>query len=240
LYTYARILALKPDIVVLGEAFNYYMWENADPGSLTAEQFAYMDAVFGRYQETAAIWRSYKQNLERHGWTPPSPAAAPPDVDTGRQPRSSTSLSDLILRGLAIIRSLPEFDEMPRPVELDGSNRAWPHNVVPPHQFENPDAGFGYFQGYKLVGAMQKSIGRATFFYFSPQWDYSTDTSYQKGLVEIFGGYLTAAGIPFDSYVPMALTPIRETYDGSHQTRFGNRRIASAILDDLERAGIFP
>jgi hypothetical protein len=241
LYAYARILALQPDIVVLGEAFNYYMLDNADATTLTAEQYAYMDAVFGRFPETAAIWRSYKENLLKHGWIPRPPAAPLPDADTRPRTRPSTTLSDLIIRGLAVVRSLPAFDGMPRPVAFDFTNRAWARaEVVPPHPFVNPDADFAYFQGYRLFGAMQKRIGRATFFYFTPQWDWATDTSYQNGLTGIFGGYLAAAGIPFVSYVPMSLTPIRETYDGVHQTPFGNRRIATAVLDDLKRERLFP
>jgi hypothetical protein len=242
LYVYARILALRPDVVVLGEAFNYYMLENADAGTLNAEQYAYMDAVFGQYPETAAIWQSYKETLRRHGWSPGSSETAPlQDADTRPQPRPSTSLSDLIQRGLAIVRSLPEFDGMPRPVAFDFTNRAWARSEsVAPHPFDNPDRDFAYFQGYRLFGDTQKRIGRATFFYFSPQWDRATDTSYQKGLTDVFGEYLAAAGIPSASLVPMSLTPIRETYDGVHQTPFGNRRIAATILNDLRKARIFP
>ncbi len=196
-----------------------------------------MERRFRRYQETAAIWRSQAEPRKARLDASITCSCAA-DVDTGRQPRSSTSLSDLILRFSPLSVHCRNLTRCPGPVELDGSNRAWPHNVVPPHQFEKPDAGFGYFQGYKLVGAMQKSIGRADLFHFSPQWDYLTDTSYQKGLVEIWLSdsrrhpvrLLRADGADADPVV---------TYDGSHQTIWQSTHCQRRHYD-LERAGIFP
>jgi hypothetical protein len=244
LYVYARIVALKPDLVIYGDSFNYYMWENADAEVLSPAHYAYMDEVFERYPETMKIWRSYKANLEKHGWKPSVSSQPTPAIEIGPRYRASTDLNDLILQGLARVRSRFAVDAMPRPVTFDPHppNRAWNLRParVPAHDFVNPDAGFGYFQGIGLMAAMQRRSNDNMFFFFVPQWHFVTDLDYQKGLLNEFGSYLKMNGVPFASYVPMEMEPIRETYDGNHHTMMGNGRIAAAILRDLRQARLIP
>src|SRR5262249_50880797 len=82
LYAFSRIMELHPEIIVWGEAYNYYLWDNADAAALTPSQYAYMDEVFGRYADTAAVWQAYKTALQKHGWTqvPDLTPVQPPDL----------------------------------------------------------------------------------------------------------------------------------------------------------------
>jgi len=240
LYIYTRILPLEPEIVVYGDSFNYYMWENADANVISPARYSYMDEVFGRYPETAKLWQSYKSNLERHGWMP-TPSVAPEQPDpVGPKPRKATSINDLVANFLGELKSLSPANGMPHPVTFLASYRDFARPPYSPHLFENPDPDFGYFQGFKLIAEMQRRSGRHFSFFFCPQWDRDTDLDYQNGLAKIFGAYLQKDGIPFASYVPLKMTPIYETYDGYHHTVLGNRKIAEAIFHDLQTDGMLP
>jgi hypothetical protein len=238
LYIYARILALQPDIIVYGDSFNFYMWENADADAISPSRYALMDEMFNRYPETAALWRAYKVNLQQHGWTPAP--AEPETIDLGPKPRPYTDLNDLIARGLVLLRTRLPVSGMPRPVALAPANRDWTEPVYSPHTFANPDPDFGYFQGFRLIAEMQKKLGKRFSFFFSPQWVLENDIDYQNGLSNVFGAYLKQDDIPFASYVSMKMKPVYETYDGYHHTLQGNRKIAKAIFDDLRHNGLLP
>ena len=57
-------------------------------------------------------------------------------------------------------------------------------------------------------------------------------------LNNIFGAYMNSNGISFASHVALRLKPIYETYDGEHQTMYGNRVIAATLLNDLKEQGL--
>ena len=240
LYVYARILSLQPEIVIYGDSFNYYMWQNADADLISPARYAFMDAVFDRDPKTAMLWRAYKDNLQEHGWKPGAPTEPEPAIKLGLKPRTSTSLSDLILRGLVFLHSRIPVNGMPRPIAFEPSYRDWNKAPYVPHPFENPDPNFGYFQGFKLIAEMQRKIDEKFFFFFCPQWTYDTDLDYQNGLTNIFGAYLKESDIPFASYVSMKMRPIYETYDGYHHTVQANYRIATAIFNDFKNDGLLP
>jgi hypothetical protein len=241
LYTYARILDLKPEIVIYGDTFNYYMWENADADGISPARYAFMDEVFNRYPETAALWSAYKSNLQRHGWTILSSAPEPP-IKLGPQPRASTTSRDLLLLGLGRFRGMAANGPS-RPTAYDVATSPFLRvnkPVYKPHAFDDPDPDFGYFQGTALIAAMQRHMGNSFSFFFVPQWKFDTDIDYQNGLTEVFGGYAMAHGFPFHSFVSMKMQPIYETYDADHQTPRGNLKIARAILAGLQGDGLLP
>jgi hypothetical protein len=239
LYIYARILALQPEIVIYGDSFNYYMWENADANAISAARYAFMDEIFSRYPETAARWLAYKVNLQKHGWIAANAEPDPP-ISLDPQPRARTSLRDLTVRSLELLRSRLPVSGPPRPTALNPTYRSWAKPDYTPHSFANPDPDLGYFQGFRLIADMQKRIGKKFAFFFCPQWEHDSDIEYQNGLSDVFGAYLKQDNIPFASYVSMKMAPIDETYDGYHHTVQGNHKIAKAIFRDLEHDGFLP
>ncbi len=243
LYIYAQIEALKPDVVVYGDSFNYYMWDNADADGLDAEQYGVMSQTFGQDPATADIWNAYLQTLRAHGWNGEAEASTEPGAvaaavaDTRSPPLAE--LGDVLVRGLRLLRHAAWAEGMPRPLAYT-EYRDW---TTPPRTdkaFENPDSGFGYFQGVDLIDLKQHEFGGKTFVYFSPQWTPSFDPAYVAGVDGVFGDYLREHGIAYASLVGMRMTPITETYDGSHHTLIGNRRIAAVLLQNLEKDGLVP
>jgi hypothetical protein len=87
---------------------------------------------------------------------------------------------------------------------------------------------------------MQRHIDKKMFFYFTPQYFQSTDRSYLGGIKDVFGDYLAQNGIPFVSLIQFPLKPAYETPDGYHGTVFGNRKVAAALFDDLEKSRFLP
>jgi hypothetical protein len=239
LYVYSRIISLRPEIVIWGEAFDYYLWENADAAALKPAQYAYMDEVFNRYPDTAAIWRAYKANLEKHGWTPTPDATPVPAPDLSPKYRASTTLCDLL--GLTLRNDL-SFQAPSNPLVFapDVNNWTQRQDDVPSHPFDNRDPDFGYFQGFRIIANMQRHIDKKMFFYFTPQYFQSTDRSYLGGIKDVFGDYLAQNGIPFVSLIQFPLKPAYETPDGYHGTVFGNRKVAAALFDDLEKSRFLP
>ncbi len=243
LYVYSQIEALKPDVVVYGDSFNYYMWDNADADGLDATQYGIMSRDFGHDPATSDIWNAYLQTLRAHGWSGEAevstePGAVAAEVANTRSPPPA-EFGDVLARGLLRLRHAAWAEGMPRPLAYT-QYRDW---TIPPKTdkaFENPDPGFGYFQGVDLIARKQRESGGRTFVYFSPQWNLSFDPAYVAGIDEAFGGYLRNRGIPYMSLVGTRMTPITETYDGSHHTLTGNRRIAGALLQNLEKDGLVP
>jgi len=234
LYVYARILPLKPEVVVMGEAYevDYKLWRNADADALDAQQYAYLDKTFGMYPETASIWSSYLDNLERHGWK--RPPHVPPEVDyvVGPVPRERTSVLDLAEWLFANVEAAHLVPAIPRPVQY-AVMREWTLPKVYPAEFDNLDPDFAYFRGIRLIAELQRRNGGRFFFYFSPQWEHHADAVYIEGLQNNFCAYMDMHGIPHANYVPVEMRPVFETYDGYHQTLAGNRRIAQMIYEDL-------
>jgi hypothetical protein len=242
LYVYSRIMALHPEIIVWGEGYNYYLWENADAAALTPSQYAYMDEVFGHYDDTAAIWNAYKANLKKHGWTQvhdSTPVQAP--VLSAKY-RTSTSVADLLVRALSGLRTEQPFPGPSRPLVFAPDLVNW--NLRPtsvsPHPFQNDDPDFSYFQGFQLLAEMQKHDNGKMFFFFTPKYFESADPYFVRGVTDVFGGQLTKYGIPFANHIDLPLKPIYETVDGYHGSVFGNRKIAEAVFNDLEKARLLP
>jgi hypothetical protein len=242
LYVYSRIIALRPEIVIWGEAFNYYLWVNADAASLTPQQYAYMDEVFNRYPDTAVIWSAYKATLERHGWIPTPGAAPVPAPDLSPKYRASTNLDDLLALAISDVRNDWPFQAPSRPLAFvpDLVNWGLRQDHVLPYPFKNDDPDFAYFQGFRIFADMQAHLGQKMFFYFTPQYFQSADPYYMKGVTEIYGGYLKMHDIPFASHLNLPLKPIYETPEGYHATVFGNRKVAAAVFHDLEQVGYLP
>ncbi len=233
LYVYARLRQLKPEIVIYGDTLPYYMNDNADAARLSASQYAELDAMFGGDPATRPTWAAYRQTLRAHGWQPP--AALPASRAAPATPANAVTLHDLLYGALVNVRRLYHKDGPPEPIEI-GRFRDWktPHDEAKPIQ----DPGFGYFQGVTLIGRAQKEDGHALFFYLSPEFDKRADVAYQHAVDGEFGGYLQRADIPYLDLIAMPLTLNVETYDGLHQTVYGNRRIAVQLLQSLRRQGL--
>ena len=243
LYVYLQIETLKPDVVVYGDSFNYYMRDNADADGLDGAQYAAMSQAFGQDPETSGIWNAYLHTLRAHGWNGEADAAAGPGavaaaVTATRSPPAA-EFGDVLARGLLQLRHAAWADGMPRPLAYT-EYRDWSMPPQTYHAFDNPDPGFGYFQGVRLIDLKQREFGGRTFVYFSPEWNLSYKPDYVEGVERTFGGYLRDHGIPSASFIGMRMKPITETYDGSHHTVAGNRRIAAALLQNLRQAGLIP
>ena len=243
LYVYSQIEALKPDVVVYGDSFNYYMLNNADADGLDAEQYGIMGRDFGHDPATAGTWSDYLATLRAHGWSGEAKAstglgAVATAVADMRSPPAA-ELGDVLARGLLRLRHAGWADGTPQPLAYT-EYRDWTIPQELNRTFENPDPGFGYFQGVNLIDQKQREFGGRMFAYFSPQWTTSFDPAYVAGVDSVFGGYLRDHRLPCVSLIGMRMTPITETYDGSHQTLAGNRRIAAALLQNLEKDGLVP
>jgi hypothetical protein len=236
LYVYARIRELKPEIVVLGEAYNYYLQENAGAADHDAKQYATLEATFGRDPTAAPIWHSYLDTLRSHGATiGPLPAPEPP-ISTTPEPRTSTTAMQLMVLALGRIRTAKLVDAMARPVDHT-QYRTWgPRGSSP--TFTNHDPAFQYFQGFTLIDILQREDGHRLFVYFAPQWERQLDKTYVAGIRDVYGAYLREHGVAFTSYVDMPMRPILDTYDGYHLTTDANGKVAGRILQDLQTNGM--
>jgi hypothetical protein len=237
LYVYARVSGLKPEIVVYGDIMSVYLANNADANVLKADDYAYLDKVFGATPSMTTVWRAYRENLMKHGWQPPAETAGVNDISPEFQPRERTTLSNILLRLIVLARNSRIADGPPFPVKFIPF-RNWEVKPYVPYTAKHPDEGFGYFQGIKLIAQLQRQHGGKLLFYFSPFYDGRRDLTYINFLNDVFGAYLTDNGIPFASYVALELKPIYETYDGWHQTVYGNRVIAATLLNDLIERGL--
>ena len=242
LYVYARIAVLKPEIVMYGDIMRVhgsgdYLAKNADANVLNASHYAYLDRTFGASSETAVIWRAYRETLMKHGWQPPAETTASNDLSANFQPRQRTTLSDILVHFIAVARRSRPADGPPLPVKFVPF-RDWDQKQYVPYSFENRDQGFGYFQGIRLISELQRRHNGKVFFYFSPLYNGRHDLTLLTALNDIYGTYLTSNGIAFASHAALGLQPIYETYDGEHQTMYGNRVVAAILLNDLREQGL--
>ena len=237
LYVYSRVLPLKPELVVYGENFPYAMETNAGADNLLREDYASMDQVFSASPATTALWQGFEDTLHRNG-LPVGMVRSPRNIGKNfLRLQPDDSVSGAIAGLLTTPRNRHSELEHAQPVRY-ATFRRWEPVAGPLKQFENPDPGFGYFQSMVLMSEMQKLHGGRFFFYYSPQFDHRNDPVYQQGLEREFGGYLSKHGIAHTSLVGQPLEPITETYDGHHQTVHGNRKIAAALLDQMQAQGL--
>jgi len=228
LYVYAQIAALKPEIVIYGDTGQYYRWNNAGADALTTEHYVYIHEVLGSEPEAAILWRNYLDVLRQHGWrgSDEGIATAPSDRPA---PRLRVSPQDILTYLLGVERQSIIDDGPPFPVHINWG-RQFASSSAP---FTNPDPDFKYFNGIRLITEHQKRFGGKFLFYFSPIQMYRENSAYLQGLEETYGRFLSDHQIPYANHVDLDLKLNLETYDGVHQTIYGNRRIAQTLLQDL-------
>jgi hypothetical protein len=235
LYIYTKLMELKPEIIILGDTFNYYMWENAGIGTLKPEQIAYLDKVCNASSETSAVWNRLRETLQKHGWQPDTAPAAPSEPVPLFVRRDAVTLNDLLIQSFVLLRKGLLTEGPPHTIAY--SQAKWPFKDPPDrtnHEFDNPDPEFGYFQGVSIIANLQKKHGGQFLIYFSPYYGHRYDALYEAGLENIYGSYLEKEGIPVGFHSALELRPVYETYDGSHQTFYGNTRIAKILFNDLK------
>ena len=236
LYTYSRAMEVKPDVIVWGESFPYFMDSNADADRLPSRMYEHLDAVFDR-PSTSKLWQSYRETLSRGatgGWTLPPyhPDLLPPDYQA--KPRARTTLLDLVSLAFMKARDKLDWDMPPRPTVLYPKYRIFQAQSPDTSPFVDPDPQLSYFQGFGLIGTLQKENGGKMVMYFFPQYDRRNQVNYVRKVSNgPFTRFLDQYGIGHKSLIDLPLKPVQQTYDGNHQTPAGNRVIAAAILKDL-------
>lgn len=237
LYVFAKVLPLKPDIVVYGDNFPYSMETNAGADNLLRDDYAALGQVFSASPAAASLWHGFEDTLHRNGLAT-GPTRSPRNIGKSfMRLQPDDSVSGALAGVLTQPRNRHTELEHPQPVRY-ATFRRWEPVFEPLTRFDNPDPGFGYFQGVALMDEMQKRHGGRLFFYYSPQFDHRSDPVYQQGLDHEFGGYLRDRGVAYASLVNLPLKPITETYDGHHQTVYGNRKIANALVDQMQLQGL--
>lgn len=231
LYTYATIRELEPELVIYGDLYAYYAKDGAGANDLDATQLAMLDETLGGTPETQAVWSAYKNNLHRT-----KPAAEP----VARQPpppiyRATTSLQDILLRGLSQVDHLSPDAAPPYRIAYNYNNENLESEAVFDFAItDKSDPGMVFLEGFSLINALQEEQGNKFFLYFGSAYQYRNDTNLIRTLREgAVGQKLDSMSVPFEVYVDLPLKPIYETYDGVHQTRDGNAVIARKLLDDL-------
>jgi hypothetical protein len=241
LYTYARIRELKPDIVIFGEAFPYYAQDNAGAATMKWAQMSYLDEMLGGDPKVAGKWSAYKAQMgEPTRWMPPEGTPPPSFADDQPAYRDSTSLSDLLVRGFTLVRKLKWLDGPPLPISYDTATKAFSvEEVYDFSQADKLDPQLSIFAGFSIINDLQNEQGGKFLLYYAPSFRHRNDTNFIETLrTGKYGQFLDGAQVPFEVYVDLPLKPVYETYDGVHQTRAGNRIIASKILQDLKRRNI--
>lgn len=237
LYTYARAMEVKPEVVIFGESFPYYMHDDANSDALSADMYRHLDALFDR-PSTKSLWLSYRKTIAEKSvnskWSLPpySPALLPPAVKA--EPRDRTSALDLGSRVFSEARESARWDLPPLPAQFYPDHRVFQPLSTTTTPYPDPDPGLDFFQGFGLMGELQREHGEKMLVYFLPMYDRRKNVEYNKILTSgPYANFLDQHGIDHTSLVQLPLKPVEDTYDGVHQTRYGNRIIATAILNDL-------
>lgn len=237
MYVYARLLPLKPEVMVYGDSFPYYMVTNAGADNLLKEDYYAMDSAFSASPVTKSLWRDFEDTLHRNGLASGAVRSPRNIAKSFMRLQADDSISGAAGKLLAIPRN--RYTELDHPLPVRYTTfRRWESLEPPLERFDNPDPGFRYFQGVTLMSEMQKLHGGRMFFYYSPQFDHRNDPVYIAGLEHDFGGYMRKHGIAYTSLVDLPLTPVLETYDGDHQTVFGNHKIALALFAQMQAQGL--
>ncbi len=237
LYVFAKVQPLKPDLVVYGDNFPYFMETNAGADNLLPGDYAALGQVFSASPAAASLWHGFEGTLQRNGLLT-GVARSPRNIGKSfMRLQPDDSVSGALANLLSQPRNRNTELEHPQPLRY-AAIRSWEQTFQPLKRFDNPDPGFGYFQGVALMDEMQKLHGGRVLFYYSPQYDHRGDAVYEQGLDREFGGYLRSRGVAYTSLVGLPLEPIIDTYDGHHQTVNGNRKIAAALVDQMQAQGL--
>ncbi len=97
------------------------------------------------------------------------------------------------------------------------------------------DKDLGYLQGTNVFSRMQKAMGGSFLFVFFPRSEIQSMPNYRYRFDEAFGNYILENGGHYtSSLLDLKMRPQLDTYDGGHQTIFGNQRIARALFEVLK------
>lgn len=234
LYIYARIMELKPEIVIFADTGGYYAWENGGANDLNNEQYDFITRAFQSDPAAMEAWNGFLREMEKHGTEIPRAKEKVPGPYALFEPRTSTSLADFLELGFRFVRQQTVYDPgPPLPIQLVPFSPNHPvSNPVEPVLAKDPD--FGYFQGSDAIRALQKSRGGRYLFIVLPRSEFVYPGS-RETWDRSFGKYVLSHGGEYSSeLVDLELKPVLETYDGAHQSIFGNKRIATGIIHILE------
>lgn len=242
LLTYARIAALKPDIVVFIDSFPYSETQNAGVTYLDANLYAYMDSVYTETAEVAPVWHAYNRFLTQQGaatdYKVPSIT-----TDTDKQQKndavSRITLNDILVAAIGHLRNILMLDAQPLPVLLEPQRRIWMERGD--RDQADPSPLPDYLQGFDVMNTQQAAHKGQFVLVFAPMFDERHNAPYLSSIREgRYGSYLRAHNINTLDLVSLPLKPVYETYDGFHQTTYGNAKIADAIFTYLKTQHMLP
>jgi hypothetical protein len=247
LYTYARIADLKPEIVIFTDAVGensglYSHTANAGAAALDAEMYSYMDHIFSQDPAADLVWHSYRDNLikmgSKDGWQFPA-RDKEPDFSNLLGIRKEITLNDILVRLMDAAHDMAWKDTPPWPVKFRPEYKKFTEPKDTP--FVTTEDDLNYLQGYKLFQLMQARNGGKFLYYFSPMYQRRKSRAYHEVIASgAYGSYFQQNGVPYVDLSDLPLTPVYETYDGTHQTTFGNIKIAETLVEELEKRKFLP
>ncbi|MBV8059943.1 MAG: hypothetical protein JO253_00265, partial [Alphaproteobacteria bacterium] len=242
LLTYARIAELRPDIVIFIDSFPYAETQNAGVSYLDPNLYAYIDSVFSKTPAVAAIWQPYSRFLSRRGNVTNYKV---PETDAHTDPQQATgivdhiNLNDILVAALGHMRNVLLMDTQPLPVLLEPQRRIWIERGDRDLEETNPLPD--YLQGFDVIRTQQATHHGQFLLVFAPMFDQRHNAPYLASLRGgRYDGYLRARNINMLDLVSLSLKPVYETYDGFHQTAYGNAKVAAAIFNHLEQQHLLP
>jgi hypothetical protein len=243
LFTYTRIMELHPEIVIFVDSFPYAETQNAGAAELDPQLFAYMDHQLSQIPAVEKVWRPYVSYLTQQG---PATGYKLPVVTPGLDYTQKTtipsrlSLNDILVNAFGFLRNRVIVDVAPLPALPNPDHRpswtpvgdGWNWLIYLPPE---------YMAGFKVFDAAQTALGGKFIVAFAPLYDQRNNPHYLKEVRSgMYGQYFQKEHLRTLDLIDLPLRPVYETYDGFHQTTYGNAKIADAIFQNMKEQKLLP
>jgi len=237
IYVYARILDLKPDLVIFADTNGYYALDRSGGLDLSNEQYTFIDKKLRNEPLVYKIWKNYFNHLKSKGVdrrinTNNEPIEYPQENQTAK-----VTLNNLIewvlekIKNITVYHGGPPLPPKYIPFIPNGSKSA---AVL----LQN-DSDYGFLQGIEIIPKLQQKNAGKFLFMFMPLFRNDDDPQFIENFNKYFGEYIINHGALFSSdLLKVKLTPVTETYDGTHQTYFGNKKIAFELFEILKKMNL--
>ena len=236
LYLYSRVLKLKPEIVIFADSGGYYQWSNGGAGEITPAHYSFIDATVKLDKVARETWERFVRTQEARGFKREPYADRPPKQYPLFVQREKTSTIEILERVFESAQSFSLYEQGP-PLPPQFTPFV-PNGGEMPEKILEHDKEYGIFQATTIFSQLQKTHHGESLMVFLPRYDISGPHRRDKW-DEIFGSYVLAHGGHYSSeLLDLDLDAGRETYDGGHQTLYGNRKIAAGILKILKDQNI--
>ncbi|MFH1378720.1 MAG: hypothetical protein ABII23_00445 [bacterium] len=229
LYVYVATHLIKPDIIIYGAGPEQLQ---ANGGGLEQIDAMELEKQLINDDTVKDLWQLHKVNLLKGGenwdWIRGVSESSKDMLIYPFTVKNKLTIYDIVAKILSVIINKKAYNGPRLPVKIF----PWEEPAV---EFKTPEEpyDFSLVSGFEIINELQKKHNGKLIVYLTPLWNVRNSKTWREYFPGPFITEMNKRGIAVADLTDLPLKEAVETYDGGHQTTYGNIRIAENLFEFL-------